>query len=182
LRKLIAALLLCIYLFSVGGKLVLHQYFSSRSDKFFISQTSKGLYNKNDLTEVKLPCNMPGITDWVDYEDIKGCIQFNDVSYNYVKMKVTRTALYLMCVPDYSTTQLLHQNVIDARQSKGLPVPKKDHAPHGKATSLVNFSIAFNQFSFSSFVQTLPGHPVHTSQALLTLYRDIPRQPPKFFC
>ena len=174
--------MLGIYLFNVGGQVVLHQYFSHRSDKFFTEQTRKGLYNVHELTEVKLPVDMPCIHDWKNYENIKGCIQFNNVSYNYVKMKITSTALYLMCVPNYSTTHIVGQNVIDAKQSKGAPVPKKDHVPFGKATVTGNFSIAFTQFSFSSFAKILPGNPVQSSKGLVTLYRDIPRQPPKSSC
>ena len=182
MKKAIAAWMLGIYLLSLGGPLVLHQYRSFLSDKFFTEQTGKGLYNVGDLTEVKLPVNMPGITDWKNYENIKGCIQFNNVSYNYVKMKITRTALYLMCVPDYKSTRMLAQNIIDAKQSKGVPVPKKQHVPFGKATLLGNFSVAFVQFSFSSFARTLRVTPVKSSPGLLSLYRDILRQPPKSSC
>ncbi|HZY38651.1 MAG TPA: hypothetical protein VFE53_18455 [Mucilaginibacter sp.] len=182
MKRLIAVLLLGIYLFSLGGQLALHQYFSVLSDKFFTEQTGKGLYNVGDLTEVKLPLNMPAITDWKHYENIKGCIEFDNVSYNYVKMKITRTALYLMCIPDYNTTRFSTQNVVDAKKSKSVPVPKKEHVPFGKATLLGNFNIAFAQFSFSSFAKTMTGNPAQTSIGLLTPYRDIPRQPPKTAC
>ena len=163
MKKLIAAMMLSIYLFNLGGQLALYQYFSALSDKFFTEQTAKGFYNIHDLTEVKLPVNMPDIADWKNYENIKGTIEFNDVSYNYVKMKITRTALYLMCVPDYNTTRLSDQNIIDAKQSHNVPVPKKDHVPFGKATVHGNFNIAFDQFSFSSFAKTLPGNPAQSS-------------------
>ncbi|HEY2583397.1 MAG TPA: hypothetical protein VGI43_16415, partial [Mucilaginibacter sp.] len=116
MKKLIAVVLLAIYLFNIGGELVMHQYFSYLSDRFFNEQASKGRYNVNDLTEVKLPANMPGITDWTNYENIRGQIQFGDRSYNYVKMKITRTAIYLMCIPDYAATRLLNENIICAKQ------------------------------------------------------------------
>jgi hypothetical protein len=181
-KKLIAALMLATYLFSLGGQLALHQYFSFLSDKSFTEQTGKGLYNVGELTEVKLPVNMPAITDWKNYENIKGCLQFNNVSYNYVKMKITRTALYLMCVPNYSTTHLSGHNILNAKQSGTVPVPKKQHVPFGKATFPGNFNIAFIQFSFSSFAKTLRPNPIQSAPGLLSLYHDIPRQPPKSSC
>ena len=61
--------MLSIYLFSIGGQLAMHQYFSYVADKFFSEQTSKGLYNINDLTEVEIPVNMPNISDWKEYEN-----------------------------------------------------------------------------------------------------------------
>jgi len=156
----------------------LHQYFAYLSDRFFNEQISKGLYNINELTEVKIPANMPGITGWKNYENITGQIQFGDASYNYVKMKITRNALYLMCVPNYNTTHLSAQNIIQAKQVKGIPVPKKDHVPFGKTTVLDNFNFAFLQFTFTS-----PDSPVtavvQLCQQLAHHFPDIPEQPPK---
>jgi hypothetical protein len=182
LKKIIAAFLLFIYLFNVGGQLALHQYLAYLSDKFFTEQTGKGLYNVNDLTEVKLPVNMPGITDWKGYENISGQVQFENQSYNYVKMKITRTALYLMCIPDYQTTRLTNQNIIDARQAKNVPVPKKDHVPYLKTTLADKFSFAFTQFAFSAFSTTLLTLPVQRVQRVIFHPLSIPDQPPQRSC
>ena len=175
-------MLIAAYLFSIGGPMVLYQYFSYKSDRFFTEQTRKGMYNKGDLTEVKLPVDMPAITDWKDYVNIKGCIHFNDVSYNYVKMRLTRTAMYLMCVPNYSTTQLTKNNIVDARGAKSVPVPQKQHIPFGKTVLAANYSASFARFSFTTFENTLPDKGEFAVKQALPAYRDIPRQPPKSFC
>ena len=182
LKKTIAAALLFIYLFSIGGQLALHQYFSYLSDKFFTEQTAKGLYNVSDLTEVKLPVDMPGVTDWKDYENISGQIQFGTNSYNYVKMKVTRTVLYLMCIPDYKTTRLANQNIIDAKQAKNVPVPRKDHTPLLKATFSAKFSFAFERFAFTSFSKTVRAVRNQPEPQLISHHLPIPDQPPRSFC
>jgi hypothetical protein len=182
LKKPIAVSLLVIYLFSISGHLALHQYLNYLSDQFFTEQTSKGLYNTGDLTEVKLPANMPDIADWKSYENISGRIDFEDISYNYVKMKITRTAIYLMCVPDYKTTKLCSQNVINARHTQSPSIPKKNHVPYGKIAISGQFSCAFTQFAFYSFAKSLPPVIVHPSARLASQYGDIPRQPPKFPC
>jgi hypothetical protein len=182
LKKLIAAFLLFIYLFNVGGQLALHHYFSILSDRFFTEQTAKGLYNVSDLTEVKLPVNMPGITDWKGYENISGQIKFENISYNYVKMKITRTALYLMCIPDYQTTRLANQNVIDAKQAKSVPVPKKEHVPYTKTTLSDKFSFAFTQFAFTAFSTTRQTQRVQHVQRVIFHHLSIPDQPPRLSC
>ena len=46
---------------------------------------------------------------------------------------MTRTAIYLVCVPNYATTHLSNQNIINAQQIPDIPVSKKDHLPVGKA-------------------------------------------------
>jgi hypothetical protein len=182
LKKLIAALLLFIYLFSISGQIAIHQYFSYLSDRFFNEQTSKGLYNIHDLVEVKLPVNMPGIADWTAYENISGQIKFGNSTYNYVKMKITKDVLYLMCIPDYSTTTFSTQNVINAKQVANVPVPKKEHVPYGKTTVLDNFNFAFVQFTFFSPVESPVKKALQSYQQLIRQSLDIPEQPPKFCC
>lgn len=182
MKKFTATVLLAIYLFNIGGQLTLHPYFAYLSDRFFTEQTSKGLYYTGDLTEVKLPLHMPGIADWKNYENISGQIQFENVSYNYVKMKITRTAMYLMCVPNYQTTRFSGQNIINARQAKSIPVPKKDHVPYGKIVFGGQFGFAFAQFAFSNTPKTVDGIIVPASPGLAFQCRDIPEQPPKLAC
>ncbi len=182
MKKPVAILLLAIYLFNIGGQLSLHQYFAYLADKFFTAQTEKGLYYKGDLTEVQIPVNMPAIADWTSYENISGRIDFNDVSYNYVKMKLTRTTLYLVCVPNYETTKLTQQNVIDATQGKKVPVPQKEHVPYGKILFSGKFNFQFGQFAFLNPATTI--REVTTSPVLRPMFQsgDIHKPPPKSVC
>jgi hypothetical protein len=180
LKKFVAAALLVVYLFNIGGQLALHQYFTYLSDKIFKEQTSMGRYNINDLTEVKIPANMPGITNWVNYENIAGQIKFGDCCYNYVKMKITKTAVYLMCVPNYETTRLSDQNILCAKNVKNIPVSPKEHVPFGKTTLLGNFNIEFTLFTFSSPYKSPVLTVVQFCQQLIHHSPDIPEQPPKF--
>jgi hypothetical protein len=151
--------------------------------RFFVKQAGKGLYNTGDLTLVKLPVNMPAITDWTSFEDIRGTITFENVSYNYVKMKLTRTALYLLCVPHYGTTRLLHQNTINARQAGNVPVPQKDHVPYGKLAFPENFNFVFSRFEFKTFEKTLKKVFFEAVPHIPFPHWDIPEQPPRTsFC
>ena len=132
MKKLIAIVLLIIHLFNIGGQLAFYQYLVYKSDKLFNAQINKNHYNIEDLTEIKIPVSMPGITDWKSYEKLSGQVKFADASYNYVRMRLTRNAIYLMCIPNYETTHLFDHNIIYAGQIKDIPVPKKEHVPFGK--------------------------------------------------
>jgi len=116
---------------------------------FYNYQVANNKYNVKDLTEVKIPINMPGITDQGSYGDIAGRVDFKDASYNYVKLKVTNTGMYLMCVPNYETTKLSNQNIIDARNIKDIPVQKKQHVPFGKMI-FIAYSHQHVQYRFST--------------------------------
>lgn len=182
MRKPVAALLLLIYLFNIGGQLALHQYFDYLSHRYFLQQTAKGLYNKDDLTLVEIPVDMPNVASWTEFENVSGQIRFQNISYNYVKMKLTRTMLYLMCVPNYQTTLLSHQNVIDARQTGNVPIPQKNHVPFGKLAFLGHFNFCFCSFEFLSFEKIIDKNAVQPVQHIPSPHSDIPEQPPKSFC
>jgi hypothetical protein len=175
-------MLLNIHLLNIGGQLAYHQYLVYKTNKFYTEQTSKGLYNVKDLTEVIIPVNLPDIHDWKNFENIAGQIQFGSNSYNYVKMKMTRTGLHLMCVPNYETTQLVDNNLLNAKGVKDMPVPQKDHVPYGKTVLQENISFSFVQIEFNCPIKTLQKNTVQPVQPLVYYYQDIPEQPPKTTC
>jgi hypothetical protein len=182
LKKLITLILLNIHLLNIGGQLALHQYLVYQSNKFFNEQTLKGFYNVNDLTEVKIPVNLPGIRDWGRFENISGQIQVGNSSYNYVKMKLTRNVMYLMCIPNYNTTRFADENVLRAKGLKDIPVQQKDHVPYGKITAQDNITISFIQFEFYCPIKKLQNNAVQPVQPLVYCNQDIPEQPPKLSC
>jgi hypothetical protein len=181
LKKLIAYILLFAILFNTGGKLLLHQYLAWQSDRVFNRQTEKGLYNVNDLTEVMIPNEMVNIADWNNFEKVSGRVVFQNASYNYEKIKITRHAIYLMCVPNYVTTRLSDQNIIIAKNISDIPVSKKDHVPYGKTTLLDKLSL-----TFASGV-TPPCKILHVDfipedEQLINHPTEIPVEPPRFRC
>lgn len=182
MKRLIAISFIALHLFNIGGYLVLHQYFTYKSDRFFNEQTDKNKYNTGDLTEIRIPVNMPNIADWTCYENVSGSIRFENASYNYVKMKMTRNVLYLMCVPNYETTHLSSQNVIVAKNIKDIPVPKKQHIPYCKTNVLDVLKFTFAQYTFNIPVKKLTIRPNQPVQRLSTSCLDIPEQPPKSLC
>ena len=182
MKKFIALLLLNIYLLNIGGQLAVHQYMVYKTDKFYNQQIGKGLYNVKDLTEIAIPINLPGIHDWKRFENIAGQIMFGKTSYNYVKMKITRTAIHLMCIPNYETTRPVDNNVVNAKRVKDIPVSQKDHVPYGKSIMLDNLSISFIQFEFNCPIKKVQQNIVQPVQPLVHYHQDIPEQPPKISC
>lgn len=127
MRKLFAIVMLITHLLNLVGYMALNQYFTNRSNRVIARQISKGKYNAHDLIEIKIEQNLPNIHDWADYENISGQVQLTGVSYNYVKMRITRDTLYLQCIPNYETTRLLNENIICAKNLDKTPVSKKTH-------------------------------------------------------
>lgn len=183
MKKLIAFFLLCIILFNTAGYLAIHEYLEHKTQSFFIDQTAKGFYNIKDLTEVTIPVDMPGIHDWARFENVSGQVQFQNTNYNFVKMRITRTALHLMCVPNYDTTKPTDKNILDAKGMNDIPVPQKEHVPCPKSAVLENSHFMFSQYVFSCpVIKTVQKNIVHAVQPLVNYYQDIPEQPPKASC
>jgi hypothetical protein len=155
---------------------------SYRTEKFYKEQIAKNNYNVNDLTEIKIPVNMPNIAEWTEYENVSGSIRFEDNSYNYVKMKITHNFMYLMCVPNYETTHLSGDNVLTAKHIKDIPVPKKDHLPFGKTNALEKFQFNFLQFAFNIPAKSIKIFTIGPVQKVSSNCLDIPEQPPRPFC
>jgi hypothetical protein len=182
LKKIVAILLLSVHLYSLSGSLIVHQYLSYCAEKLFNEQAAKGLYNTKDLEEVAVPVNLPGIKDWVNYENISGQIRFGENAYNYVQMKVTQHVLFLKCVPNYKATRLIEQNVLDAQPTKNSPVSQKEHVPY--------VGIMHMHILAANFVNPVFDPPVTRVNAHYTTYHQpeadchimMPKQPPRPVC
>jgi len=148
MKRLLAHYLLLIHLCNIAGPLALHQYLEYKSDILFNSQISKNRYFVNDLTEIKIPIKTWHIKDWPTFERQFGRVQFKNSAYNYVKIRITKTAIYLLCIPNYKTTRLANQNIIYAPQIPDIPVGKKEHVPFGKI-NLLSYNYFGLIYSFS---------------------------------
>lgn len=146
--------MLIIHLFNVGGYLVLNQYLVHQSNTFITEQISKGKYDINNLIEIKIKQHLPQIQDWKTYARVSGQIQLNGVSYNYVRLKMTRDTLFVQCIPNYETTKLLHENIICAKQVNDIPVSKSAHESSGKKTGVDNkYQFQITQYTFFAIPQ-----------------------------
>jgi hypothetical protein len=179
LKKFAAILLLSVHLYSLGGYLILHSYLSYCADRFYDKQAAKGFYNVHDLEEVEVPVNLPGISDWSQYENISGQINFGDKAYNYVQMRVTRHVLYLKCIPNYKSTKLNAQNIIHTQSTKDVPVTQKDHVPYAGIVELDSF-VAFDteNIAFEAPSVTLPPLNAFYFFPKTDSHIMLPEQPP----
>lgn len=138
MKKLLAIVLLVIHFFNLGGYMLLQQYRVEQSDRHMNELISHNLYDPNQLVEIRVKQNLPGIHEWNDYKNVSGQIQLKNSCYNYVKLKFTRDTLYVMCVPNYEKTKLLSSNIIYAKQINDIPLDKKGHEPDGKKGGVDN--------------------------------------------
>ena len=125
---------------------------------------------------------MPNVKSWDVYESIRGQVQFKSACYNYVKMKLTHNAIYLMCVPNYEKTRLLDQNIINVKNMADIPVNKKSHVPFGKTNNpdKYNYPITLYKLPAPLVIVHLNNHNYYS--CLADREAEVPEQPPKLLC
>ena len=137
MKKFAAILLLSVHLFYLGGYTLVFQYFINRSDVQIVKQMYDNKFDSTKLLELKVPVHMPTIQDWTEYEHIEGQIQLNNAYYNYVRLKMTRDTMYLICLPNSVKANLVKANVIMAKNLNDVPLSKKG-ATNNPLTKKVN--------------------------------------------
>jgi hypothetical protein len=118
-------LLLTVHLFYLGGYMLVFQYFMHRSDVQIVKQLYENKVDNVKLVELKVPVSMPTIQDWPEYEHIQGQIQLNNAYYNYVRLKMTKDTMYLICLQNDTKTKLEKANIIMAKNVADVPLSKK---------------------------------------------------------
>jgi hypothetical protein len=153
----------------------------NRSDQQITKQIYDNKINSAKLFEIKVPVNLPYITDWKDYEQIEGQIQLNGTYYNYVRLKMAHDTMSLICIPNTVKTNLAKANIIMAKDMSDVPLSKKgqDNTSSLKKGSFENqYSYKISYYHFTPFYNTLKAdfNPI----VLLPSkpYIDSPGKPP----
>jgi len=118
-------LLLGAHLLGLGGYELVFKYFIHQSDVQIVKQMYDNKFNSQKLIEIKIPVHMPTIVDWTEYEHITGQIQLNGGYYNYIRLKMTRDTMSLICLPNKTKENLVKANTIVAKDINDVPLSKK---------------------------------------------------------
>ena len=63
-------------------------------------------YSNNNLVEIKVPVNLPYLSNWSNFEKYQGETEINGVHYKYVKRKLVNDTLILLCIPNQTKNEL----------------------------------------------------------------------------
>jgi hypothetical protein len=137
--------------------------------------------NDSKLIEIKIPVHFPTITDWDDYELIAGQIQLKDAYYNYVKLKMTRDTMYMVCLPNTAKTRLVNANIITAKEISDVPLNKSSHSTTvKKVNTLSEYNLQAFQYSYSGFGIFLKSNTEPVSFKITSPFIESPGKPPNF--
>lgn len=105
LKKIYSILFLSLLLFNGVGYKLLVSYLQQNATQQLAKAIDEKLYDESDLIEIKTSLNMPYVAD-IDYQNVSGTIEIKNIHYQYVKRKIQDNVLYLLCLPNHTTTAL----------------------------------------------------------------------------
>ena len=157
------------------------QYYIHQADAQMVKQIFENKIDKTKLIELKIPVNMPTISDWAEYEEIVGQIQLKDAYYNYVRLRMTRDTMYVICLQNTAKTRLVNANVITVKEISDVPLSKKGQSPVSKkVNTLSEYNLQAFKYTYAAF-----GIPLKRNHAILSFqlskpFIGSPGKPPNF--
>ena len=89
-----------VFLFNVVGYKIFFYYLEIKADERIQSKIEQISELDKELITIKIPINLPYHTDWANFERVDGEVNFKGKIYKYVKQKVQRDTLILLCIND----------------------------------------------------------------------------------
>ncbi|MBD0333689.1 MAG: hypothetical protein ICV66_13665 [Chitinophagaceae bacterium] len=100
MKRLSSILLFCLLLFNLFGYRIFLDYVQNQQDQRLKSQISNEEYNYNDLISIKIPYTLPYNNSSKEYEPITGSVEIKGIEYKYVKRRLYRDSIELLCLPN----------------------------------------------------------------------------------
>ncbi len=185
MKKIAAILLLFVFIFNFVGYKLLVAYKVANAKYNLEAAIDKNDFDNKDLIVIKKPTNLPYYNNTNSYSRAYGEVEFNGITYHYVKTRIYNDTIELLCIPN-AEKQILLQNTkefakanLDIRNnptdnstSKSLNITIKKEITEFEENLTLNLSInrPFLSFSFAS----------HTFNNLGHLHKLSVAQPPDF--
>ncbi|MDP3469739.1 MAG: hypothetical protein Q8S11_15465 [Daejeonella sp.] len=151
MRKLTAIFFLLLFLFNIAGYKGLFFFLTQSADERLAEKIKDGSDLDKDLIMVKFPFNVPYLSDSKDFESMEGEVNVKGTIYKYVKRKISRDTLFLICIENKEKTLIEKKraeyfnkvNDLDANTSKksGAKQVKVDYYFNNAETSLIDLYV-----------------------------------------
>ncbi|MBO9618742.1 MAG: hypothetical protein J7539_06850 [Niabella sp.] len=181
MMKTITAILLFLLLaFNWAGYRVMAAWLTHNADKRLEAKIDQQDYDEASLIEIRVPLNMPYITDQPEYERHYGEIELNGEYYRYVKRKIENGALVLKCIPNDSKQRITAKANEFFKDINGLDGARQDKKENATVKiNLGDYDDAIASFDITSLL-THNVSPVFPKLkiALPEVFLRAPAQPP----
>ena len=177
-------MLLGLLFFNWYGYRIVSDFLQERSDVQMEARLDNNDYNEAELIEIRIPINLPYHDDWKEFERYDGEAEINGIHYKYVKRKVEKGELVLMCLPN-NERQLLQtardnffKLVNDLQQPDS--GKKSDNGNSNSFKSLFSeYQQEKNNWTVALLATEATNFPVKELQLIPSYLSSSPEQPPE---
>ena len=153
-----------------------------KSDHHFISRLDNFHYNEKDLIEIKIPIPLPYLQNQPEYERVDGTVEFNGVHYNYVKRKIDKDTLFILCIFNESKTKLDNARLDYGKQVNDFPNQKSTNTVIKKAGFSSDYNHHFDRYTFVNPLRIISTTSYYYIDALIDNYSKETFHPPQHQC
>lgn len=138
-----------------------------------------GRYSDADLISIKTPLSLPYFTGSPDFERVQGSIEIEGVTYEYVKRRVHRDTLEILCLPNRGKMQLQSAAVEFFKRSLDGTTSPHEKQPTTIKISLPDYCQEIRSFSLERITLLINKHYLAHSAALSAGYPSKGEHPPE---
>ena len=106
MKKIVSILLLVILCFNIIGYKFVANYFEKKAITDMQTALYENKYNEAELVSFKTALNQPYVTNTDGYDYIDGEMDVNGTYYQYVKMRIYNDTLEVLCIPNYTKSNI----------------------------------------------------------------------------
>ena len=101
-------MLLLIFLFNVGGYYIVFWGLRFHTGKELVNRLDANRYNADETIEIKIPLSLPYPIYAQNFERVNGEFEHNGEHFRLVKHKYENDTLYVVCIRDRETRELVN--------------------------------------------------------------------------
>jgi len=106
MKQTAAIFLLVIFSFNMFGYRVVYNYLANKADTKLELALDEKVYDDADLISIKQATNLPYYSNSNSFKRLDGEINVDGTIYKYVKVRVFKDSLELLCIPHLSKMKI----------------------------------------------------------------------------
>ena len=107
MKRVAAILLTGVLFFNWYGYQLLSAYWQQKADQKLVARLDRNDYDESQLISIKIPLTtLSYYNSSTGFERVDGRIDLNGIQYNYVKRRIFKDSLELLCIPNTTAMNL----------------------------------------------------------------------------
>lgn len=106
MKKVAAIFILSILLFNWVGYRFVSNYFESRASAIVQASLDENNYDESELISLKVPLSLPYGPNSSNFQKVRGEVEINGTTYQYVKRRFYKDTLEVYCIPNYQRKEI----------------------------------------------------------------------------